>query len=500
MGVRMKLKLVILLVIGLLLIIMPAHLLAQDCSLNGAAPTDDCPVGTNGDDTFTITGEVNAIITLGDGNDVVSMSGGGTIIVTGTDAIVGTGSTGGGATVIGGTIIVTNGSGIYVTNATGDAIINSANITIIGTNNVAGIQNWYLVGDTAGVINSGNISVTTSNGCSICEQHDGDVVNSGNLTAVGNNNQPIGETGNGSVTNSGNLSADGVGSPGIWEFDDGDVINSGIIIATGTDSHGIVEESSGDVTNNGTVISIQAIGIVTDDDDDTVINNGTVTGATTAIDTGDGNDTVVNNGTANGDVNLGDGDDTMHVRNHVNGTMDGGDGTDTIIFELVVGGTTEELNRVAQEIADANPQGGTIVINGQRYRWQNFEQLVDLLTYIDTSKHLPCATDGRLNDYDCHAPVVLYGYPLQIYAVHPETGAGTFAFSISQAEVDAAGIPESGTVLIKEGTHPDTGTRIAIYRHADGQFQVNAFFADMKPYVAIWEQYGHFVNVSGEQG
>lgn len=474
----MKFKIVTLIII-ILSIIAVTSVFAQDCTMNGVAgAANTCPAGTAGDDIFIITGLVTSAVIPGDGNDTIIMIGSGSISP------------------------LPGGSGVFTTTTSGD-------ITVIGgsiiTVSVQGIGIFEKLDGT--VISSATIITSGDGGRGIQEENDGDAVNNGSITTSGDVSAAgiaaigLRETLDGDAINNGIIITLGLEADGIAEHGEGDAINNGIIITSGNDARGIEEIGTGNVINNGIIISLNGVGIYTVDgtESDIVINNGSVTGATAAIETGGGNDTVVNNGTANGDINLGDGDDTMIVRNEVNGTMDGGAGTDTLIFELTIIGTEHDLNTVAQQMADANPAGGTVIINGQRYTWTNFESLIELLSLIDVNPS-PCANDGRINIFDCHAPVALYGYPLQIYGVHPDTGEGTFAFSITQAQIDAAGIPESGTILIAEGTHPDTGLPIALYRHADGAFQINAFFADMKPYVGIWYQYGGFTNLSGEQG
>jgi hypothetical protein len=182
------------------------------------------------------------------------------------------------------------------------------------------------------------------------------------------------------------------------------------------------------------------------------------------------------------------------------GNTTGGTGTvDASGGGLTLGGNT---NTGGTGMIDAS--GGTItgtntsgVVNtGNGDTTSN----ADIITSIEIDNNSrTCAAVSSINAFDCQAPVVLYDNPLQVWAIHSETGDGTFAFGITEEQINAAGIPESGTVLIAQGTHPDTGLPIAIYRHADGGFQVNAFFADMKSYVGIWQRYGGFTNLSGEQ-
>jgi hypothetical protein len=319
----------------------------------------------------------------------------------------------------------------------------------------------------------------------------------------------------GIVINNGSITVLGTGT-GIEGFNN-NIINNGVI--TAPRGHGIVSGVGGKVTNNG-IVSARYYAIIMLTGNNTITNNGTLTGGLSAIETTLGNDTVTNNGIVNGAVNLGSGndnatnngivngainlgagDDTMTVSGVVTGTMDGGPGWDTLIFDMTVEGTSDDLDALAREMAAANPAGGSITISGYTFTWLNFESLINLLRFIERNPNpRPCAFDGRINAFDCQAPVTLYYHPLQVWGVDPHTGAGTFAFSITPEQIDAAGIPASGTVLIASGTHPVTGLPISFYRHANGAFQINAFFPDMKPYVGIWMEYGGFTNLSGEQG
>jgi hypothetical protein len=467
----MKIK--ILAIIFIISIFSVLTLQAQDCSLNGAPATDDCPAGTAGDDVFIITGEVNTSVLPSDGNDTIIMIGGGSISP------------------------LPNGSGVFTTTTSGDIIVIGGSIITVS---VQGVGIFEKLDGT--VLSSTMIITSGDGGRGIQEENDGDAINNGSIITSGNISgggvaaHGLRETNNGNAINNGIIITSGEGAAGIAEHGDGDAINNGSIIVTGIDANGIEEVGNGDVINNGTVNATN-YGILTDNSASTVTNNGTVTGGTAAIQTGAGNDVVINNGTANGNINLGAGDDTMVISGVVIGVMDGGADTDTLIFTVTVIGSRQDRADAARAIANANPAGGTIYINGVAYTWLNFENLVNLLNFIDSTRY-PCATDGRINDYDCHAPIAIYGYPLQIYGIDPDTSEGHYGFTLSQEMIDAAGIPETGTILIYEGFHPVTGVPIAIYRHWTGDFQINTYFPDGKLYVGLWSQYGGYVNLSGE--
>ncbi len=49
-------------------------------------------------------------------------------------------------------------------------------------------------------------------------------------------------------------------------------------------------------------------------------------------------------------------------------------------YELTIKVLSESFEEVARRLANANPDGGTITINGQTYTWTNFEELVDIMT------------------------------------------------------------------------------------------------------------------------
>lgn len=473
----MKRKITGLILFIILSIGSTSSLYAQaDCSLNGAPATDNCPAGTAGDDIFIITGEVTEQILPGTGNDIIIMSGNGFINrPVGWQFFGVRNFDGGGLTVIGGTIItIGDGShGIFEKGA-GDVVSFAIIITSGGV--ARGIQEEN-DGDAINngiIITSGDVSPGVTASYGLREGHDGDAINNGIIITSGD------------------------GASGIAEHGAGDVINNGIIIVTGSDANGIEEIMAGNVINNGTITASNN-GILTDDDSTIVTNNGTITANNNAVQTGNGNDIVINNGTANGNIILGGGDDIMVVNGVVNGMMDGGGGTDRIVFTLTVVGNIHDYDRVAAQLTAMSPAGGSIIINGQLYEWQNFEELVNLLRFVDSAPQ-PCAFDGRINNYDCHAPIAIYGYPLEIYAINPDTNGGEYAFSISQAMIDAAGIPATGTVLIHEGFNQFTGASIALYRHANGDFQINTTFPDGKLYVGQWTQYGSYTNLSGNFG
>jgi len=117
-------------------------------------------------------------------------------------------------------------------------------------------------------------------------------------------------------------------------------------------------------------------------------------------------------------------------------------------------------------------------------------------------KSIPqCANlfDGRINnqpDMDCAAPVAIYGGSITVYAINPDTGQGTFAFRATDEQIEAVGIPSTNTML-GQATNPVSGQLIMLYRLTTGEFQVNAWYPDGKPYVFVWDEDGNKYHLAG---
>jgi hypothetical protein len=95
----------------------------------------------------------------------------------------------------------------------------------------------------------------------------------------------------------------------------------------------------------------------------------------------------------------------------------------------------------------------------------------------------PCfgLLDGRINNdqsKDCAAPVAVYctSDGFDVYAIDPDTSRGWLAVHLSQEAIDAAGTP--ATIIEDNG--------VIVSRLSDGEFQVNAWWADGKPYTIAW--------------
>lgn len=117
-------------------------------------------------------------------------------------------------------------------------------------------------------------------------------------------------------------------------------------------------------------------------------------------------------------------------------------------------------------------------------------------------KSIPqCANlfDGRINNQpnmDCAAPVAIYGGSITVYAINPTTGRGTFAFRATDGQIEAVGIPGTNT-LLGQATNPASGQLIMLHRLTTGEFQVNAWYPDGKPYVFVWDENGNKYHLAG---
>lgn len=97
------------------------------------------------------------------------------------------------------------------------------------------------------------------------------------------------------------------------------------------------------------------------------------------------------------------------------------------------------------------------------------------------------ANDGSLNAAHCGRPVALYdGSPMSIWGIDPLTGEGQEAFSVTDEQITAAGVPTGEPVLITEGVNPYTDAAIQIYRLPTGEFQLNTWYVGGKPYTIKW--------------
>lgn len=98
--------------------------------------------------------------------------------------------------------------------------------------------------------------------------------------------------------------------------------------------------------------------------------------------------------------------------------------------------------------------------------------------------YIPCFNDGRLDPYNCAAPVALYlsfdddGWMLQVWIID-ENGNGSFLFLIFSEDVPTAG--DENILLLSENG-------VALYLLSTGEFQINAPYSEAgKFYVLIFD-------------
>jgi hypothetical protein len=98
--------------------------------------------------------------------------------------------------------------------------------------------------------------------------------------------------------------------------------------------------------------------------------------------------------------------------------------------------------------------------------------------------------DGRINDFqdrDVGAEVAIYLGSIKVYAIDPANGSGSLAVDISSEHIKTVGVPKDTNVLLGEGFNTATGYPIAVYRLTTGEFQINTYYHDGKPYVFVWD-------------
>jgi hypothetical protein len=106
----------------------------------------------------------------------------------------------------------------------------------------------------------------------------------------------------------------------------------------------------------------------------------------------------------------------------------------------------------------------------------------------DADAGQPCAAvlDGRLNnrpDIDCGAPVAAYsGDVIDIYVVNPANGIGNLLYRVDPDTLVAG----ASNQTLWQGVNPYNGTPVIVSLLSTGEVQVNAFYADWKPYTIAW--------------
>jgi len=107
--------------------------------------------------------------------------------------------------------------------------------------------------------------------------------------------------------------------------------------------------------------------------------------------------------------------------------------------------------------------------------------------------------DGRINnlpDKDCGAPVAVYLGSIDVYAIEPFTSTGTLTIRLTDEQVSAVGVPSEGNLILAQEVNPFTGMAIIISRLNTGEFQLNTYYADGKPYIIVWDESGNIYHLA----
>lgn len=132
----------------------------------------------------------------------------------------------------------------------------------------------------------------------------------------------------------------------------------------------------------------------------------------------------------------------------------------------------------------------------------DYAALVAFIAALERGEGPPALNlfDGRINDTqgkDVAAPVAIYPGSIQVYGINPADGSGHQFIYLSDADIEAAGIPSDAPILLAEATNTFTGMGIAVYRLPDGNFQVNAQYENGQPYVYVWDDNGNGYHLPG---
>jgi hypothetical protein len=305
---------------------------------------------------------------------------------------------------------ITIDTGVTISNyVTGDDLVGAGNGNDTIINN--GTVDFTIFGDTQGsggsgddyIVNNGTVNMSIEgDGAFAPGSGDDTIINNGSTDRIYGDSDNNAGTGNDTITNNGTVNDSIFGDTTTDPVSTGNdiITNNGVIVFNiyGDEFNG-TGTGSDTITNNGTVNNINGA-----NGNNVVDNTGTVNGSIT---TGADTDTVTNSNTVNGNISVGDGNDTVIIQGNdaiVGGTMDGGNGTDVLTFNLSTDDPAQ-AEAWAAEFAAANPNGGTITINGQTYTWTNFEELQYFIEL--TSRPQPpgearrpfCAAVGGLDIY-----------------------------------------------------------------------------------------------------
>jgi len=103
---------------------------------------------------------------------------------------------------------------------------------------------------------------------------------------------------------------------------------------------------------------------------------------------------------------------------------------------------------------------------------------------------MSCTTGDRsLNADHCGRPVAIFAQNggFAIYGIDINTGWGSLASEITAEQIEAVGIPTDGPVAIAEGQNPYNYQPFTLHRLPSGEFQLNTYYWDGKPYAVKWE-------------
>ena len=94
--------------------------------------------------------------------------------------------------------------------------------------------------------------------------------------------------------------------------------------------------------------------------------------------------------------------------------------------------------------------------------------------------------DGRLNELyggDCAAPVVSYchAWGITIYRINPATSEGYLIIDMTNEQIEAIGVSSERNVTLAQDDN------VIFSRLTTGEFQINAYYADGKPYAMLWD-------------
>jgi hypothetical protein len=261
-------------------------------------------------------------------------------------------------------ITVSNGVGSGVEAGGGnDQITNNGVISSLVFGIDGGVGNDTLTNN--GEIRDGEVGLYGSRG-------DDSLTNNG--TIIGVTNGIEGGVGNNTVINNGAINA--LVRSGI--LNTGSVTNNpgGQIYGW---SHGI--EAGGRIVNSGYTNGTLGHGILGSSGRDTIINTaeGIASGGSgVGINAWSGNDTIENYGLVEGDINGWLGNDRIIIYGGVvTGVISGGADRNTLVFAAMV--SAQDLVSLSQRLADADPNLGSITINGVTYHWAYFSTIENRL-------------------------------------------------------------------------------------------------------------------------